>query len=131
MIMVDSSVWINFFRGVRNVTTDKLFNLLQNELVCVADLIVLEVLRGVNSDKEFSELQYLFKNMVILNILNTEYAIQSAQNYRQLRKRGITIRKINDCMIATYCIENNLMLLQDDKDFLPFNEFLGLRLLPL
>lgn len=129
--MVDSSVWINFFRGVRNVTTDKLFNLLQNELVCVADLIVLEVLQGVNSDKEFSELQYLFKNMVILNILNTEYAIQSAQNYRQLRKRGITIRKINDCMIATYCIENNLMLLQDDKDFLPFSEFLGLRLLPI
>ncbi|MBX3043917.1 MAG: PIN domain nuclease [Candidatus Kapabacteria bacterium] len=129
MIMVDSSVWINFFRGVSNETTDKLFNLLRSELVCVADLIVLEVLQGVSSDKEFNEIEFLFRNMLSLNILNMETAIQSAQNFRFLRKRGITIRKLNDCLIATYCIENNLTLLQDDKDFLPFRDFLGLRLL--
>ena len=129
MIMVDSSVWINFFRGVRNETTDKLFYLLTSELVCVADLIVLEVLQGVSSDKEFNEIEFLFRNMLSLNILNMETAILSAQNFRLLRKRGITIRKLNDCLIATYCIENNLTLLQDDKDFFPFRDFLGLRLL--
>ncbi len=68
MIMVDSSVWINFFRGVINESTDTLYNLLKNELVCVADLIILEVLQGVNSDKEFREIKFLFRNLVTLNI---------------------------------------------------------------
>ncbi len=99
---------------------------LESNLIYLADIVIMEVLQGVRDDKLFEEIQVLFSNCIVINVLNTEYAIKSAHNFRLLRRKGITIRKSIDCLIATYCIENSITLLHNDKDFQPFVEHLGL-----
>lgn len=126
MIMIDSTVWIDFFNNVRNEKTDKLFELLNSQMICIADIVLLEVLQGIRDDDKFSEIERYFRNMLIYNILNTEIAVKSAYNYRYLRKKGLTIRKSIDCIIATFCIEHEIELLHNDKDFQPFVDYLGL-----
>ena len=127
MVVVDTSVWIDYFNGVITPESDKLDNLLGVKPIALGDLILTEVLQGFRLDKEFdTALQYLEK-FTIFHFLNLRYAIRTAENYRFLRKKGITIRKTADSIIATYCIENGLPLLFSDKDFEPFVEYLGLR----
>ena len=129
MVLIDSTVWIDFFNGIKNQQTDSMSDLLENNLIYLADIVILEVLQGIRDDKLFEEIKILFGNCIILNVLNTEYAIKSANNFRYLRKKGITIRKSIDCLIATYCIENSIKLLHIDKDFQPFVEYLGLKII--
>ena len=127
MILVDSSVWIDYFNGQITPETNKLDTLLGVEPLGIGDLILTEVLRGFRSDIDYQTAKKLMLTLSIFEMLGTDMAIQSADNFRLLRKRGITVRKTADVIIASYCIEHNYSLLFADKDFLPFVEHLGLK----
>lgn len=126
-ILVDSSVWIDYFNGVVTPETDKLHGLLGVTSVAIGDLILLEVLQGFKFDKDFATAQSLFSALPAFNLLDAELAVQAARNYRFLRSKGITIRKTADTIIATFCIERGFPLLHSDRDFSPFQTHLGLQ----
>ena len=126
MIMVDSSVWIDYFTGVVNKQTDILDNTLGQEPVAVGDLILTEVLQGFNRDQDYDTAKELFDNLSCFEMLGKNMVVKSAENFRALRKRGITIRKTADVIIASFCIEQRFPLLFIDKDFKPFVRYLGL-----
>ena len=126
MIVVYSSVWIGYFNGVASPETDKLDALLGVEPLAVGDVILAEVLQGFRSDTDYRTARSLMSSLIVLEMLGEANAIRCAENYRALRKRGVTIRKTIDVFIATYCIENRCRLLFQDKDYLPFVEHLGL-----
>jgi len=127
MILVDSSIWIDYFNGQATPETNKLDALLGVEPLGIGDLILTEVLRGFRSDADYQTAKKLMMTLSIFDMLGTDLAIHSADNFRVLRKRGITVRKTADVIIATYCIEYNHSLLFADKDFLPFVSYLGLK----
>lgn len=127
MILVDSSVWIDFFNGTENTGTDKLNEILGIEEVVIGDLILAEVLQGFRNDKDFNTAKKVLTSLTVHDLLGQEYAIKSASNFRKLRKKGITVRKTADVIIATYCIENKIPLLFTDKDFIPFVDNLRLK----
>jgi hypothetical protein len=127
MIMVDSSVWIDYFSGKDTSGAEKLDSLLGDELIAIGDLILVEVLQGFRTDKDFRQAKQLLLSLTVVNILDTTIALKSAANFRTLRKKGIIVRKTIDTIIATYCIENNLPLLHSDKDFQPFHQHLKLK----
>ncbi len=127
MILVDSSVWIDFFNGTENDETDKLNEIFGLEEVVIGDLILAEVLQGFRSDKDYKVAKDVLTSLTMHEMLGKVIAIKSANNFRKLRKKGITIRKTADVIIATYCIEHKIPLLFTDKDFVPFVENLKLR----
>ncbi len=127
MILVDSSVWIDYFRGTQNTQTEKLDGLLSSEPVAVGDLILTEVLQGFGSERDFNEARRLLTSLRIVELGGQDVAIQAARNFRILRGQGITIRKTIDTIIATRCIESGFILLYSDRDFDPFVQYLGLR----
>jgi predicted nucleic acid-binding protein len=127
MILVDSSVWIDYFRGVASPETDRLDRLLEEELVAIGDLILTEVLQGFDRDRDFNRAQKFLTALTIVELGGKEIALRAAKNYRKLRALGVTPRKTIDTIIATRCIESDLPLLYSDRDFNPFVERLGLR----
>jgi len=127
MIVVDSSVWIDYFNGTANPQTEKLDALLGEEPLAVGDIILTEVLQGFGADRDFNTAKAMLLNLTVFDMLGQRNAVASAENFRVLRKKGVTVRKTVDCIIATFCIENNHGLLYSDRDFLPFVEHLGLR----
>lgn len=127
MILVDSSVWIDFFRGTVTPETERLDALLGRELLLVGDLILAEVLQGFSSERDFNQARKLLTALDVVTLGGPEMAIQAARNFRTLRARGVTIRKTIDTLIATRCIESDLALLFSDRDFEPFVAHLGLR----
>lgn len=127
MVIVDSSVWIAYFNGKITPETDRLDALLSQEPVGLGDLILTEVLQGFRLDKDYQTAKRLLTSLTVYDMLGQDLAIQAAEHYRILRKRGITIRKTADVIIASFCIHHNIPLLHADKDFLPFAEHLGLR----
>ena len=127
MIVVDSSVWIDYFTGRNTPQSDKLHSLLGQELVAVGDLILSEVLQGFRTDKDFHKARELLLSLNVVNMLDTSIALKSAENFRTLRKKGVTVRKTIDSIIATWCIENRSPLLHSDKDFRPFHKHLKLK----
>lgn len=127
MIFVDSSVWIDYFRGAATKETELLDGLLGVEPIVIGDLVLAEVLQGFKSDRDFNQAKKLLTSLVMVEMLGQEIAIQAARNFRALRERGITVRKTIDTIIATYCIENELALLHSDRDFDAFVEHLSLR----
>jgi len=127
VILVDSSVWIDYFRGTTTPQTEKLDALLGIEPIATGDLILAEVLQGISSDRDFNQAIKLMTSLVVLDLAGQNIAIQAAKNFRQLRSHGITVRKTIDTVIATRCIESELCLLYSDRDFDPFVEHLGLR----
>ncbi|MEB3147729.1 MAG: PIN domain nuclease [Sphaerospermopsis sp.] len=126
MIIVDSSVWVDYFNGIETPETNKLDQLLGVEPIAISDLILTEVLQGFRSDNGYQTAKELLTSLHIFEMLGLDIAIKSADNYRFLRKQGITIRKTADVIIATFCIETQKSLLFSDKDFLPFVNHLGL-----
>ena len=130
MILVDSSVWIDYFRGTRNEQTDLLDALLSSEPVAVGDLMLAEVLQGFNSERDFNQAKNVLLSLHQVDIRGTEIAIQAARNFRTLRLHGVTVRKTIDVLIATRCIESDLLLLHSDRDFDAFEKHLGLRVVP-
>lgn len=127
MILVDSSVWIDYFRGTPTPGTDRLDALLGTEPLVTGDLILAEVLQGFGSDHDFNQGKKLLTSLPVVELVGEDIAIQAARNFRILRARGITIRKTIDTLIATSCIEKGLALLYSDRDFDPFVDHLGLR----
>jgi len=126
VILVDSSVWIDYFRGTPTPQTDRLDALLGLEPVITGDLILTEVLQGFATDRDFNMARKLLTSLDIVNLAGRDIAIQAARNFRALRALGITVRKTIDTVIATRCIESGFMLLYSDKDFDPFVQHLGL-----
>ncbi len=126
MIVVDSSVWIDYFSGVINPETERLDRLIGTQLVAAGDLILTEVLQGFRAERDYRIAKALFEHVTLFEMLGVDMAIQSAENFRALRKRGITIRKTADVIIASFCIDKRLPLLFRDKDFKPFVDHLGL-----
>ena len=125
--MVDSSVWIDYFNGRECPEVAYLDAILGIKPVVIGDNILTEVLQGFKGDKEYKKAKQLLTALPLFQLSNRVLAVKSADNYRALRKRGITVRKTIDTIIATYCIEQNIQLLFTDKDFLPFVELLGLK----
>ena len=119
MILVDSSVWIDYFNGNSTWQTDLLDSYLSDLPIIMGDLILTEVLQGFRSDKDFETARSFLKSLPFRQMGGYNVAIQSAQNYRILRKAGITVRKTIDVIIATFCIIEGLALLHDDRDFDP------------
>jgi predicted nucleic acid-binding protein len=126
MIVVDSSVWIDYFTGADTAQAEKLDNTLGIKPVGIGDLILTEVLQGFRHEKDYKSAREVFEEVMIFEILGTKMAIKSADNFRALRKKRITVRKTADVIIATFCIEHKLPLLFSDKDFKPFVKHLGL-----
>jgi len=127
VIVVDSSVWIDYFGGKTTPAAEKLDSLLGETPIAAGDLMLVEVLQGFRTDSDFAQARDLLMSLTIVNMLNTSIALKSAENFRALRKKGVTVRKTIDTIIATYCIENSLALLYSDKDFQPFQEHLKLQ----
>lgn len=127
MILVDSSVWIDYFRGTVTPETERLDVLLGSEPVCVGDLVLAEVLQGFSTDKGFNQARKLLTSLDVVDLSGQEMSIQAARNFRTLRQMGVTVRKTIDTLIATTCIEHDFALLFSDRDFEPFVEHLGLQ----
>ena len=127
MIFVDSSVWIDYFNDQQTRSVELLESLLGSEPLIIGDIVLTEVLQGFRNDREYLVAEELLTSLSVRNVLNTELALESATNFRYLRKRGITVRKTLDSIIATFCIRSNLLLLHSDRDFDPFEEHLGLQ----
>ncbi|PTD95575.1 type II toxin-antitoxin system VapC family toxin [Pseudothauera lacus] len=126
MILVDSSVWIDYFRGTVTPQTERLDAVLGVELLATGDLILTEVLQGFASERDFDQARRLMTALEVVDLAGQQIAIQAARNFRTLCARGITVRKTIDTLIATRCIESGLPLLYSDRDFDPFVEHLGL-----
>lgn len=126
MLLADSSVWIDHFRDRRSPQTDRLAELLASSEMGMCDLVMVEVLQGTDSDREFDRILRLFNALPIITISDEAIALQAARNFRALRNLGITVRKTIDTLIATRCIVDGHALLYSDRDFDPFVEWLGL-----
>lgn len=127
MVLVDTSVWIDYFNGAPTRATDVLDGLLGTEPVAVGDLILVEVLQGFRRDRDYRVARELLEGLPVFELLDRSRAPRVADNYRALRKRGVTVRKTTDAVIASFCIAEGLPLLYADRDFDPFVEFLGLK----
>jgi predicted nucleic acid-binding protein len=127
MVIVDTSVWIDAFRGTPSSQTVWLKQAVKTQEIGLTSLVLCEVLQGVVSDSEFRGFKQDLLQFSIFDTGSTELAIASAQNYRTLRQKGYTIRKTIDCIIATFCIVEGHQLLHHDSDFEPFEKHLGLR----
>jgi predicted nucleic acid-binding protein len=131
MILVDSSVWIDYFNGKRSWQTDLLDHMLSNVPIIMGDLILTEVLQGFKSDKDYETAKNYLDKLPFRQMGGYNVAIQSAQNYRQLRKAGLTVGKTIDIIIATFCIIEGLTLLHDDREFDPIASHFSLKFFPL
>lgn len=127
MILVDSSVWIDYFRGTVTPQAEKLDLILGVEPIATGDLILAEVLQGFTAERDFNQAKTLMTSLVVIELGGQEVAVQAARNFRSLRALGVTVRKTIDTVIATRCIESGLALLYSDRDFDPFVEHLGLQ----
>lgn len=127
MILVDSSAWIDFFNGKEADHVEKLYQLLGNQVIISGDLIWVEVLQGFKNDSQFKLAKTALESLPYFTLINKETALLAAEHYRVLRKKGVTVRKTIDVIIATFCIANNISLLHADKDFQVMEAHLGLR----
>jgi len=127
MIVVDTSVWIDFFNGRSTDESDLLHDLLGREPILIGDLILAEVLQGFRVEEDFREALSILETFDFQEMLGRNVAVASARNYRALRARGVTVRKTIDVLIGTFCLLNGHELLHSDRDFDPMTEHLGLR----
>jgi predicted nucleic acid-binding protein len=125
-MLVDSSVWIAHLRGSLTPATAKLEVAVSREPILVGDLILLEVLQGARDELHAARIERGLRRFEIVPLLDANLAPRAAKNYRRLRDMGITVRKTNDIVIGTFCIERGCSLLHDDRDFAPMEEHLGL-----
>ncbi len=126
MILVDSSVWADYFDGRASPETDLLDGLLGRQLVVTGNIILTEVLRGFQSDRSFHRARSLLELVECREMMSKTVAIRTAENYRRLRKRGVTLNKTIGIMIGTFCILEGLPLLHADPEFDPMEQHLGL-----
>ena len=127
MILVDSSVWVDYFRGTVSPQTEKLDRLLGQQPLAIGDLTLTEVLQGFDDERDFHSARKVLTSLTVVELGGREIAIQAATNFRALRRLGVTVGKTLDTVIATRCIEDGYELLHADRDFEPFARYLGLR----
>ncbi len=127
MTLVDSSVWIDYFKGTITAQTERLDSLLGLEPLAIGDLILTEVLQGFNKERDFNDARKMLTSLIVVELGGQEIVIPAAKNVRRLRGLGVTVRKTIDTVIATRCIESEYDLLHNDRDFDPFAKHLGLR----
>lgn len=128
MILVDTSVWIDYLNGSLSWQTDHLDKALTDETIIIGDLIIAELLQGFDSNADFSIAKEMVNNLNCVQIGGKELAIIAASHFRVLRSKGITIRKTVDMLIGSWCIEHNVNLLHNDKDFERMAEQLPLKM---
>jgi len=126
MILVDTSVWIDYLNGVQSKHTNALDTGIAEGVVAIGDLIFLEILQGIRDDRDYRKTKQTLMTLEQYEMFGKGMAEKCAENYRALRKKGITIRKTTDIIIATFCIEQRMPLLFLDRDFIPFIDHLGL-----
>jgi len=127
MVLIDSSVWIDFFSGRSLPHVREMESIIERrEDISICGIILAEVLQGIRNDNEFRQTKRLLNTLIFLPMPYSVF-LRSAEIYRKLRKKGITVRKPLDCMIASVAIENNILLLHNDKDFEPIKKHCGLR----
>ena len=126
MVIVDTTVWVDYLRGVQNPETDWLNVELDRQRLGLTDLILCEVLQGIRDDVSFSRVQRELQKFEVVETGGVELAVAAARNFRRLRQRGHTVRKTIDCLIATLCLRDGHSLLHRDRDFNPFEQILGL-----
>jgi predicted nucleic acid-binding protein len=129
MTIVDTTVWIDYFAEVDSLQTNWLDQRLKSPNIGLTDLILCELLQGARDERLFLEVRRRMERFETFNTGGEEMAAASAHNYRVLRARGLTVRKTIDCIIATYCIRHGHTLLHNDRDFDPFEQHLGLRVI--
>lgn len=127
MIVVDTSVWIDYVNGVHTAQTDILDKELQERRVVTGDVIMVEFLQGFRDNKQFQTARMLMDSLEYYDFVGKQMAIKTAKNFRLLKKKGVTVRKTIDVLIATFCIEHGFELLHNDRDFEPMKEILGLQ----
>jgi predicted nucleic acid-binding protein len=129
MVIVDTTVWVDYFNGIYNSETDWLDRSLGQEALGLTDLIFCEVLQGLRADRQFKAIGEQLIGFPIFRTGGIRFALEAASNFRELRKRGLTVRKTIDCWIATFCIREGLNLLHRDRDYDVFEQHLGLRVI--
>ena len=127
-VLVDSSVWVDYFHGRSTPQTDCLDDLLDEDQVATGDYVIHEVLRGFDSESKREVVRNLLARLPTDDMLGQERAVRSAARYRELRRKGITVRKPNDAIIASYCIDVGMPLHSGDRDFVPYKKHLALRI---
>ena len=128
MIVVDTSVWIDYLRGVASDRVERLRTLVRRQPeILIGDLILCEVLQGCRSEAEATEVEAALREFAIVPLCTPDLAVRAAANYRLLRRRGVTIRTTIDMIIGTFCIERGHTLLHSDRDFEPMEHILGLQ----
>lgn len=126
MIVVDTSVWIDFLNGRNTSGVRHLRGILGREEIAVGDLMLCEILQGLDGERAAREMESLLRRFEIVPMVGEAIAVAAARNFRHLRRRGITVRKTIDLLIGTWCIENRQPLLHNDRDFRPMARHLGL-----
>lgn len=126
MVIVDTTVWVDYLRGQENAETNWLHKELDHQRIGLTDLILCEVLQGIRDDAEFARVQRDLCRFEVFEMGSVALGIAAAQNFRKLRQRGRTVRKTIDCLIATFCLREGHSLLHRDRDYDPFEQHLGL-----
>jgi predicted nucleic acid-binding protein len=129
MVIVDTTVWIDYLNGVQTPQTDWLDTEVERQRLGLTDLILCEILQGVKTDEQATVTQRELTKFEVMPMSGIALAVAAAQNYRKLRAKGRTVRKTVDCLIATFCLTYGFTLLHNDRDFDPFEEILGLRVI--
>jgi predicted nucleic acid-binding protein len=127
MVLVDTSVWIDYFRGTDSRQTDALDRLFDEDSIIIGDLILVELLQGFRTKKELAAADEIVSRLEYRDMAGREVALKAAENYRMLRTKGLTVRKTIDMLIGTFCLVNGIRLLHNDRDFDPMEKHLGLR----
>lgn len=127
MVIVDTTVWTDYLNGIQTPQTDWLDAEVERQRLGLTELILCEILQGVENDEQATETQRELLKFEVMSMSGIDLAVAAAQNYRHLRAKGRTVRKTVDCLIATFCLANGHTLLHNDRDFDPFEEILGLR----
>jgi predicted nucleic acid-binding protein len=128
-IVVDSSVWVDYFGQSSNPETEWLERAIGRDLIAMTDLILCEVLQGIRAERQYGEIKLQLLEFAIFSTGGLDMAVATAESHRSLRSKGFTVRKTIDCWIATFCIRNKYPLLHRDRDFEPFERELGLRVI--
>jgi predicted nucleic acid-binding protein len=126
VVLVDTSVWVDFFNGVESIQVNTLDALLGSGRILIGDLILAEILQGFARDADYRRAGNLLADIPYADLVGRQVAVAAADNYRRLRSRGITVRKTIDVVIGTFCILNDHELLHSDRDFDPMEQALGL-----
>lgn len=129
MVIVDTTVWVDYFKGVHNPQTDWLNSELELQRLGITELILCEVLQGVRDERTATAVEQELKRLQVFETGTAELAVAAARNYRTLRGKGLTVRKTIDCLIATFCITGQHALIHVDRDFDPFETHLGLNVI--